>query len=149
VPTTTSVRASLKLVSTWRGCHDSFVVGPGDARGEVARLAQGCAELTKMHRIAEPFAGDQTAAAKPQTFKWKAQGGHCYRAYGVGAQSIKNLDLLLLDSNGAALGQDGTDDGAPVVLDSGAVCWKQDDDASLVVSVGDGAGAFAVEVWGD
>ena len=149
VPRTMSTRASLKLVSTWRSCHENFAVGVGDVRAEVAKLAQGCAEATKMHKVGEPFTGEQTAAAKPQTFRWKAQGGHCYRAYGVGVPSIKNLDLLLLDSAGASLGQDGTDDGAPVVLDSGAVCWKQDDDAAVVVSVGDGGGAFAVEVWGD
>ncbi len=102
-----------------------------------------------MHRMGEPFTGEQKAADKPQTFPWKARAGHCYRAYGVGAAGIKNLDLLMQDSEGSVLGQDGTDDGAPVVLDAGAACFKQDDEAAVVVSVGDGAGAFAVEVWED
>ena len=102
-----------------------------------------------MQRVGEPFTGEQSAAGKPQTFTWKAHRGHCYRVYGVGAPAIKNLDLLVLDSAGAALGQDGTDDGAPVVLDAGAACFTEDDDAALVVSVGDGEGHFAVEVWSD
>jgi hypothetical protein len=148
VPTTRSTHATLRVVPAWRSCHEGFVVGT-DAKSEAARLASVCAAATKMHSLGIAFSGEQTASQKPQTFPWKAQKGHCYRVYGVGAPSIKNLDLLLLDSNGAALAQDGTDDGAPIALDAGAVCWKDDDDARLVVSVGEGEGAFAVEIWGD
>jgi len=149
VGVTWSTKATLKLMSPWAQCHQSFAVGAGDVHGEVARLAQACAGATRMHRLGEPFAGEQKASDKPQTFNWKARAGHCYRAYGVGAAGIKNLDLLMQDSDGVVLGQDGTDDGAPVVLDAGAACFKQDDEPSIVVSVGDGSGAFAVEVWED
>jgi hypothetical protein len=149
VPITWSTKATLKLMSPWAQCHQSFAVGPGDVRAEVARLAQGCAGATGMHRFGDAFTGEQKAADKPQTFTWKARARHCYRAYGAGAAGIKNLDLLVQDSDGVVLGQDGTDDGAPVVLDAGAACFKQDDEASVVVSVGDGSGAFAVEVWED
>jgi hypothetical protein len=149
VGVTWSTKATLKLMSTWSRCHASFSAGGGDTRAEVARLAGGCVETTKMHRLGEPFTGEQKASDRPQTFNWKARAGHCYRAYGVGASGVKNLDLLLQDSDGVVLGQDGTDDGAPVVLDAGAACFKQDDEASVVVSVGDGAGAFAVEMWED
>jgi hypothetical protein len=151
IPTTTSTRAALKLDSTWHRCHEAFVPGtdPRDVRADVARLAGGCATATGMHRVEGPLTGEQSAAAKAQTFHWKAQGGHCYRAYGVGGAAVKNLDLLMVDSGGIVLGQDGSDGAAPVLLDAGAVCFKQDDDAAVVVSVGDGSGAFAVEVWGD
>jgi hypothetical protein len=130
-------------------CHDLFVPRGTDVGAEVARLAGGCAAASRMHRVGAPFVGEQSATGKPQTFHWMARGGHCYRAFGAAAASIKNLDLLMVDSNGIALGQDSGDDGAPVVLDAGAVCFKVDDDASIIVSVGDGEGAFAVEVWSD
>jgi hypothetical protein len=146
---TASTKATLRLNSTWAKCHEAFSVGTGDPSSEVARLAEGCREVTRMHRVAEPFTGQQGAADKPQTFKWKARKDHCYRAYGAGARGIKNLDLLIVDGAGVALGQDGSDDGAPVVLDTGAICFKEDDDAAVVVSVGDGNGAYAVEVWED
>ncbi len=149
VPTTASTRATLKLESTWGHCREAWSPGAADAATEAARLAQICAAATRMHQALPPFVGDQSAASKPQTFHWKAQAGHCYRAYGVGGAGIKNLDLLLVDSQGATLGQAGNDDAAPVVLDAGAVCFNQDDDAALVVSVGNGSGRFAVEVWGD
>jgi hypothetical protein len=149
VPVTWSTKATLKLMSPWAHCHDAFAPSGADARGEVARLSSACAEATHMHRVGEPFAGEQKASDKPQTYAFKARAGHCYRAYGAGASGIKNLDLLMQDSEGSVLGQDGTDDGAPVVLDAGAACFKKDDDAAVVVSVGDGAGAYAVEIWED
>jgi hypothetical protein len=102
-----------------------------------------------MRRVEPALNGTQSAASRPQTFRWKAEGGHCYRAYGVGGPGIINLDILVADSNGAVLGQDGNDGAAPVVLEGGAICFKQDDEAAVVVSVGDGTGEFAVEVWED
>jgi len=149
VVTTASKKATLKLNTAWARCHRTFAVGSSDVRGEVARLAAGCAEATRMTRVGDVFTGQQGAAEKPQLFRWKARAGHCYRAYGAGVPAIKNLDLLLEDGAGAVLGQDDSNDGAPVVLDGGEVCFTEDDDAAIVVSVGDGAGEYAVEVWGD
>jgi hypothetical protein len=146
---TASVKATLRLSSSWSRCHATFSVGPEDVRSEVGRLAGGCAAATAMHRVGEPFGGEQGASDRPQTFRWKARAGHCYRTYGVGAPAIKNLDLLVTDSRGVTLGQDGRDERAPVVPDAGIVCFKEDDDAAVVVSVGDGKGAFAVELWED
>lgn len=147
--TTASAKVTLKLSGAWGRCHEAFSVGPGDARSEVARLAAGCAGLTKMHRVGDPFEGEQGAADRPQTFRWKARAGHCYRAYGAAVTAVKNLDLLVIDSRGLTIGQDGHDEGAPVVPAAGAACFKEDDDAAVVVSVGDGKGAFVLEIWED
>jgi hypothetical protein len=35
------------------------------------------------------------------------------------------------------------------VLEDGVVCFKQDDAATVVASVGDGSGAYALQVWSD
>ena len=113
-------------------------MGPGDARSEVARLAAGCAGLTKMHRVGDPFEGEQGAADRPQTFRWKARAGHCYRAYGAAVTAVKNLDLLVITRAASPSGRMATMTGAPVVPAAGAACFKEDDDAAVVVSVGDG-----------
>jgi hypothetical protein len=144
-----SSKVTLKLNPAWRACHEAFSVASGDVAAEVGRLAAACGEVTRMHRVAEPFRGEQAAAEKPQAFKWQARAGHCYRAYGVGAPAIKNLDVLMTDSRGVVIGQDGAGGGASVVPDAGGACFKEDDQAAVVVSVGDGKGAFAVEVWED
>jgi hypothetical protein len=102
-----------------------------------------------MHPTGDPQRGTQSASAPAQSFKFKALAKHCYRVYGVAGSGITNLDLLIKDSDGAVAGDDSTDDRTPVVLESGAVCFKQDDDASAVVSVGAGQGDYAVQVWSD
>jgi hypothetical protein len=146
---TGSTKATIKLSSQLSACHSLFTVAGSDAAAEVSRLAALCVEVTKMQRAYGPFTGAQAAADTPQTYKWKGRAGHCYRAYGVGVNGIKNLDLLLEDSTGEALGQDLDNGPAPVVLDTGTICFKVDDEADVVVSVGDGKGSYAVEIWGD
>jgi hypothetical protein len=102
-----------------------------------------------MHPVGEVFKGSQSATSAAQRFKLKALAKHCYRVYGAAVAGITDLDLLLKDSEDAVAGEDSTDDPTPVVLEDGAVCFKQDDDASVVVSVGAGEGAYAVQVWSD
>jgi hypothetical protein len=46
-------------------------------------------------------------------------------------------------------GEDATDAATAVVLEDGAVCFKEADAATVVVSVGSGSGAFALQIWGD
>jgi hypothetical protein len=69
--------------------------------------------------------------------------------HGVAAATIQDLDVLIKDSTGAPAGEDTTDDPTPVVLEDGAVCFTQADEASVIVSVGAGSGGYAVQVWSD
>ena len=97
----------------------------------------------------DSFKGTQAAANLPQTFPFQAEANHCYRVYAQAADGIKDLDLAIKDSTGAIAGEDTTDDPSPVVLEDGAVCFKEADSASVVVSVGMGKGAFALQIWKD
>jgi hypothetical protein len=133
----------------WSACHSSFKPASADLGAEVGKMAQGCASVTKMHVVGETFKGHQSASNPPQSFKLKAQAKHCYRAYAAAAGAIADLDLLIKDSEGAVAGEDSTDDPTPVIIEDGAVCFKADDDASVVVSVGSGEGDYAVQVWSD
>jgi hypothetical protein len=42
-----------------------------------------------------------------------------------------------------------TDDPSPVLLEDGAFCFKEADNAVVVVSVGEGKGTYAVQIWSD
>jgi hypothetical protein len=119
-----------------------------DVATSVDQMAKGCAATTGMHQT-DSFKGTQAASNAPQSYPLHAQAGHCYRAYAVAAASIQDLDLLIKDSAGALAGEDSTDDPTPVVLEDGAVCFKATDEASVVVSIGAGGGAYAVQVWSD
>jgi len=133
----------------YSACHSSYVMKTQDVATEVAKMAQGCASVTKMHPLGNPAPFSQSAANAPQSTPFKAQANHCYRVYGAATSGIKDLDLLIKDSTGAIAGEDSTDDPTPVVLEDGVVCFKQNDDATVVASVGDGSGSFALQVWSD
>lgn len=139
-----------RMTSTsYSACHSSYVMKTQDVASEVAKMAQGCAALTKMHPLGNPTPFTQAASNAPQSLPFKAQANHCYRVYGAATSGIKDLDLVMKDSAGAIAGEDSTDDPTPVVLEDGVVCFKQNDDATVVASVGDGSGSFALQVWSD
>ena len=145
-----SKKAERRTNAAWTSCHQSFKPTlADDLSADVDKLAKACADLTKMHLVSETFKGTQSATNVPQSYKFKAQASHCYRAYAAAAPGIKDLDLLIKDSTGAVAGEDATDDPSPVALEDGAVCFSADDDATVVVSVGGGGGNFAIQVWSD
>ncbi len=148
-PGSKSQKAERRTNPAWTPCHATFAPDPKtDLTASVDQLAKGCLDTTKMHMI-DSFKGTQSAANLPQAFPFHADASHCYRAYAVAASGIQDLDLLIKDSAGAVAGEDSTDDPTPVVQEDGAVCFKAADDASVVVSIGAGSGAYAIQVWSD
>ncbi len=69
--------------------------------------------------------------------------------YAQASDGIRDLDVAIKDSTGAVAGEDSTADASPVILEDGAVCFKEADAASLVVSVGLGKGTYALEIRKD
>jgi hypothetical protein len=144
-----SQKAERRTNPAWAPCHASFAVpASADTAAAVDQMAKGCADTTGMHLVAS-FKGSQAATNPPQSFPFHAEASHCYRAYGVADSGIQDLDLLVKDGAGVVVGEDSTDDPTPVVLEDGAICWKGADDASVVVSIGAGSGAYGVQVWSD
>jgi hypothetical protein len=144
-----SQKAERMTNPSYSSCHSTYKMASQNVAVEVEAMARGCAALTKMHPLGPPLQTNQSAASAPQAFPFKAQANHCYRVYGAAVAGIKDLDLVLKDSSGAVTGEDSTDDPTPVVLEDGVVCFKENDDATVVASVGDGSGAFALQIWGD
>jgi hypothetical protein len=144
-----SKKAERRVNPAWTPCHASYQVNPAtDLATSVDQMSKGCAATTGMHMI-DSFKGQQAASNAPQIQPLHAQANHCYRVYGVAAATIQDLDVLIKDSTGAPAGEDTTDDPTPVVLEDGAVCFTQADEASIVVSIGAGSGAYALQVWSD
>jgi hypothetical protein len=144
-----SKKAERMTNPSYSGCHSTYKMASQNVAVEVEAMARGCTTITKMHPLGAPFQTTQSAASAPQAFPFKAQANHCYRAYGAAVEGIKDLDLVVKDSTGAVAGEDSTDDPTPVVLEDGVICFKESDDALVVASVGDGSGAFALQVWND
>jgi hypothetical protein len=148
-PNPGSKKATKKVVAVFASCHQSYKAKNKDVSKDVAEMAKGCQDITKMKLVGKTLTGKQSDQQPPQTFPFKAEANHCYRVYAQAAEGIKDLDLAIKDSTGAIAGEDSTDDPSPVVLEDGALCYTESDASTVVVSVGMGSGAYAVQVWGD
>jgi len=102
-----------------------------------------------MHPLAAPIQGKGGQGLPAQAFKFKAEAGRCYRVVAAAAATVKNVELLVVDSDGAVADETRSDEPRVASADGGSICFKTADDAQAVVSVGAGDGAFAVQIWSD
>lgn len=144
-----SKKAVSKTLAGSGACATSFKPQSSDVGSEVQKLGKACAEATKMRPSGGVLTGTQAQGAAAQTFKLKAETNKCYRVYGVTAATVKNIEVLVVDSDGFTAYEARSDEPRVVATPDGAVCFKTADDAKLLVSVGAGEGAFALQVWSD
>ena len=133
----------------WATCHASYKAKAKEVTADVQKMSTGCASVTKMKQVGTTIKGTQGESNAPGIYKLKAAAGHCYRVYAQAEATIKDLDLLLKDSAGTVAAEDSTDDPSPVLFEDSAFCFNEADDATVIVSVGQGKGAYAVQIWGD
>ncbi len=133
----------------WASCHQGYEAKKTDPARDVDAMARACAKVTKMSLFGATLTGKQGDQDPPQSFPFKAEAGHCYRVYAQASEGIRDLDLAIKDGAGAIAGEDSTDDASPVVVEDGAVCFKEADSATVVASVGMGKGTYAVQIWKD
>ncbi len=148
-PKYTSKKITQKQDPAWAACHSTFQIKTKDVLAEVQKSGKGCTDTTKMKPVGPPTKATQADKNPPQQIKLKAQAGKCYRVYAIADAAIKDLDLLVKDSAGEVGAEDSTDDPSPVLLEDGAFCFKEADNAVIVVSVGEGKGTYAVQIWSD
>jgi hypothetical protein len=144
-----SKKADKKQDPSWADCHKSYKPGGKNLDADVSKMAKSCATVTKLKQIGKTLTGKQDAEGTPDKYPLAAKAGKCYRVFAESEASIKDLDLAIKDSNGDIAGEDSTDDPSPIVLEDGAVCFKEDDAAIVIVSVGAGKGKYALQIWGD
>jgi hypothetical protein len=143
-----SERATWKRDPALAACH-AQVTPQDDLLAGVAALAQGCAAASHMHQVDQTVVGTTQAHATPFSVPLHVEAHHCYRAFGMSASSLLDLDVAFVDSLGKSAGSDGTEGSIAVALEDGEVCFSQADDAHVTVSSGNGLGKFAVEIWSD
>ncbi|MEO8799876.1 MAG: hypothetical protein ABI551_18415 [Polyangiaceae bacterium] len=117
---------------------------------DVGSVVRACAAPTGLKASGALFSGTQKADAVVQKRPFAAQAGHCYRAYGSAASGVTDFSIFILDSAGATAAL-GHSSGAPraAAPSNGSVCFKADDQSQVVVSIGRGAGAFAIQLVSD
>jgi hypothetical protein len=129
-------------------CHASARARDDLPVGVVA-LGEACAAAGRMRPIGQIVVGTQQAHAPAFEIPVHVEADHCYRAYGMGAFSLLDLNLAFVDSLGRSAGGDDSHGPIAVALEDGAVCFSQADDVKVNVSSGNGGGKFAVAIWSD
>lgn len=133
----------------WGACHAAFKVA-GDPAKAVDALGNACASATKTKAIGAAMTGTQNATSSmPITYKFHGQAKKCYRLYGVASAGVKSLVAVVTDADGAEIAQYHTDDVTPFIAPDEAMCFGDDADAQIAVSVGIGDGPYALSVWSE
>lgn len=133
----------------WNACHVAFHATTDPAKA-VDALATGCASVTQLRAVGSPMSGTQNAvSSQPITYKLHGQANHCYRIYGIAGSSVKSLVAVVADSDGAEIAEYHTDDLSPVIAPDEALCFSDDNDTQITVSVGIGDGPYVLSVWGN
>lgn len=144
-----SKHAQTRAHTEWEACHAAFHP-TGDPAKAVDVLGIACAAATKARAMGAAMTGTQNAiSSAPITYKFHGQAKHCYRLYGVTGGTIKSLVAVVTDADGAEIAQYHTDDVAPFIAPDEAMCFVDDADAQIAVSVGLGEGPYALSVWSE
>jgi hypothetical protein len=146
-----SAKADTKSDPAFASCHNTYKPASNDqdVASDVAAMAKGCADATKMKKVGDTLKGTLSEKTAAATFPFSAEAGKCYRIYGISQSTMQDFDILVLDSAKGIVAQDTTDDVSPVLAEDGKFCFKSADSSTIRASAGAGAGNFALEVWSD
>jgi hypothetical protein len=146
-----STKAETKSDPAYAKCHNAFKPASNDkdVAGDLDAMAKGCADTTKMKKAGDTLSGELRENATPVTFPFGVQAGKCYRVYGMSQSTMQDFDVSWVDSAGALVAQDTTDDVSPVIAEDGKICFKVTDATTVRASAGAGAGKFALQIWSD
>jgi hypothetical protein len=146
-----STKAEVKSDPAFATCHNTYkpTSGDQDVGADLAAMTKGCIDVTKMKKLGATLSGQLSESSPPATFPLGVQAGKCYRFYGMAQSTMQDFDIALIDSTGALVSEDTTDDVSPVTTEDGKVCFKVADAAVIRASAGAGAGKFALEIWSD
>jgi hypothetical protein len=146
-----STKAETKTDPMYATCHNAFkpATNDQDVGHDLDSMVKGCADTTKMKKVGDTLAGELSEKKPPVTLPLSVQAGTCYRVYGMSQSTMQDFDVAIIDSTGALVGEDTTDDVSPVIAEDGKVCFKVSDSATVRASAGAGSGKFALQVWSD
>ncbi len=148
-----SKHAQVRAHADWTACHAALKtpgLGWGDPAKALDALGQACAGVTKMHAQGAPMTGSQNAtSSQPVVYKFHGQAKKCYRVYGAAGPNVKSLVAVVADASGAEIAEYHTDEVSPLIAPDEAMCFSDDADAQITVSVGIGDGPYALSVWSE
>lgn len=135
--------------SLWSACYADFRP-TGNPQSDLERLTTLCGKTGGMQPLTPVTTADQAEKQPVDRYTFYVpKAGTCYRVYATGDRNIHDLDLVIRDSAGQVLGGDLTHDAWPVVPPDAPLCVDQAGLYMLEVSVFQGSGRYAVQIWGN
>lgn len=121
----------------------------GDATRDYETLEGKCGAPTGAVPYVKPAMGKLHASKdKRDTYLLHLQGGLCYRYFGVADGTVKDLDILILQAEGALVGDDKTTGPVAIIESDKTWCQDRDVDYQFAVEVdGPGTGRYVFGVW--
>ncbi len=127
-------------------CWSDFLP-TGDIEPDLDSLTSRCGAPTGMVPHSEVLQGWQAATADVSRYSLRLEAGQCYRAFGVGGQGVRDLDMGWFDPKGKLVSRDVRPDPWAVVPPGRPICAQASGNYELIVSVEGGRGSFALQVW--
>lgn len=132
----------------WLRCTDGFKP-TGLLDNDIKRLGRDCAESLNMGPITPVLKAKQSEKQPADVYTFYVpRAGDCFRVVSIGDSHIEDLDLLLRTPEGEVVAGDLTHDRFPVLPPYGPLCIDDPGMYFLEVSVFEGSGHYAVQVWG-
>lgn len=116
-----------------------------DPAAAVAAAGERCAAASKMKPIGAVVRGAQADRDAHQESRFRVEPNRCYRVYLAGDPGVLDLVAVLRDAAGDVVATGP----APAIPEGGAACFTTGGEATLLVGVGHGKGAWAAQVWSD
>jgi len=143
-----SDKVTWKQDPSYAKCHNDVKTG-ADLVAGVTAMAQGCASTMGLKQIGQTTQDTYKNLDPAHVIPLHVDAGHCVRVYGLSEDALQDLDIAISDSAGKSCGEDGSDTPDSVVLESGMICFTVADDVKVNVAAGNGAGKYAVQIWGN
>jgi hypothetical protein len=133
----------------WSECYAGFTPS-GNAKTDLGRITRSCGKTGGMRAITPVKIESQSERDPADRFTFYVpSAGACYRVYATGDKGVKDLDLLLRGPDGEDVVADVTHDAFPVLPPASPMCFDVPGLYLLEVSVFQGAGSYAIQVWGN
>jgi hypothetical protein len=139
---TGSKRAKVKPLTALGTCN----APAGAALVERLKLAQSsCAAMGKMKPASAIVQGRQSDKDKPAEHRLRVDPNKCYRVLFVADESVTDAVVVMRDSALDIVGESATGS----LPEDGTACFASADEISLMVGVGGGQGAYALQLWSE
>lgn len=140
-----SKKASKKTNGALFACGGGASPRAKDPAALVKRLGESCSAAAKMKPASAMIRAQQADKDAHQEHKLRVAANKCYRVVFATDEAVTDAVVIMRDSAGDIVAESP----GAALPDDGAICFTSADEITLMVGIGGGKGAYALQVWSD